>query len=235
MPAFHLLRCMVALGGDQGNTVYRHRAIPIVFPELPILQYLHGDDAVTDIAVVGAWETTNDEVLHRLSTIYDPQVIKDVFPGTRPRLPLSDPSIPRCTRPVYRPKPTLPDSPDPILTPLDQFTVTPDMPVLDAPDLPPESDPTPDEIAAHAQDDDDDDLGLGPDPAAVDLATVMSPLPNTAQALPRVEDQPRIVRDTHARGSSYKAPPSRKAASLPDVNAGGSHSPRYVPHHRSRP
>lgn len=215
MPAFHLLRCMVALGGDQANQVYRHRGIPIVFPELPILQFLHGEDAITDIAVVGQWETTNDEVLQRLATIYQPEVIKEVYPGTRPRLPLSDPSVPRCTLPVYKPRlTTQPDSPDPKLRPLDQFTVTADMPVLDAPPLPKETEPTPDELAAHAQDDDADDPGFEP-PA--EMLT-----------------SPRVIRDTTGRGSSRTASASR-VVSTPDVNAGGSHAPGHVQQHRSRP
>jgi hypothetical protein len=76
---------MVALGGDQGNQVYRDRSRPIVFPELPILQFLHGEEAITDVHIVGTWETTNDEVLQRLKTLYDPEVIEKVFPGARPR------------------------------------------------------------------------------------------------------------------------------------------------------
>jgi hypothetical protein len=214
MPAFHLLRCNVALGGDQGNTVYRHRGRPIVFPELPILQFLHGDEAITDIAVVGTWEASNDEVLMRLNTIYAPEQVLAVFPGARPRLPLSDPSIPRCTLPVYKPRPTRPDSPDPRLRPLDQFTITPDMPVLDAPPLPRESEPTPDEIAAHEQD--DAEFGFEPPPPSPPM-----PLPG---------DQPHIVRDTHGRGASNKRTPT----TLPDVNAGGSHRPAHVQQHRSR-
>jgi hypothetical protein len=230
MPAFHLLRCMVVLGGDSGTTVYRHRARPIVFPELPILQYLHGEEAITDIAVVGTWETTNDEVLARLNQTYAPEAVQAVFPGNRPRLPLSDASLPRCTLPVYKPRPTRPDNPDPRLKPLDQFTITPDMPVLDPPDLPSEDEPTPDEIAAHAQDDADDmgladpDAGAGPDGPE---------LPD--QMMPRPGDQPHIVRDTLGRGSSRRAGAARAPATLPDVNAGSSHSPAFFAGHRSRP
>lgn len=212
MPAFHLLRCMVALGGGSqpDTTVYRDRSRPIVFPELPILQFLHGEEAVTEIHVVGQWDTTNDEVLNRLQNIYAPEVIKEVFPGARPRLPLSDPSIPKCTMPVYKPRPTRPENPDPTLKPLDQFTQG-DRPVLDAPPLPKESDPTPDEIAAHAQDDDEaEDMGF-------DDPTMPSP-----------GDLPHIVRDTMGRGSSKRAAAAREPSHLPDVNAGGSHSPTFV-------
>jgi len=207
MPAFHLLRCMVDLGGDHSTEVYRDRSRPIVFPELPILQQIHGAEAVTEVFVVGTWETTNDEVLQRLNSIYKPETVQAVFPGARPRLPLSDPSIPRCTMPLYQSKTTKPDSPEPKLRPLDQFTKTADMPVLEAPPLPPETEPTPDEIAAHAQDD-EDEMGLLP--------------PSRPEG-----DQPHIVRDTHGRGSSRRAPASRTEANLPDVNAGGSHGPDF--------
>jgi hypothetical protein len=208
MPAFQLLRCMVALGGDQGNQVYRHRDQPIVFPELPILQLIHGEDAITEIHVVGTWEATNDEVLTRLQTLYQPETIKDVFPGNRPRLPVGDASIPRCTLPIYVPKPTRPASPDPKLRPLSQFTQTADMPVLEAPELPPESEPTPEEIAAHAQDE-EDAIELGLDgPRRI-----------------RPEDLQHIVRDTSGRGATSTGPLDQ----LPDVNAGGSHPPNFKP------
>ena len=203
MPDFQLLRCLVALGGDQGNQVYRDRSRPIVFPELPILQFLHGEEAVTEVFVVGTWQTTNEEVVARIRQIYGEEAVQAVFPGARPRVPLSDSSIPRCTLPIYRPKPPKPDSPDPKLRPLDQFTREA-VEVLDAPDPEPEDDPTPDQIAAHNQDN-DDDLGLSPG------------------QMPRPEDLPHIVRDTRGRGSSHRRAPN----TLPDVNAGGSHSPTF--------
>ena len=75
----------------------------------------------------------------------------------------------------------------------------------EAPPLPPESEPTPDEIAAHAQDDEDEeDIGLG---------------------MPTPGDLPHIVRDTLGRGSAGRRDPAERVpAHLPDVNAGGSHA-----------
>ena len=227
MTAFHLLRCEIALAGDTGNRVARHRGIPIVFPELPILQFLHGEDAVTEIAIVGAWDTTNDEVLQRLQQIYAPEVIKEVFPGAKPRLPTQDPSIPRCTLPVYKPRPAKTNNPDPTLRPLGDFTRDADT-MLDPPDLPVEDIPTPEEIAAHRQDDDpgdqpedQEDLGLGPTPPPA------APRGN----IPRATDLPRIVRDTLGRGTASYKTPARPPGELPDVNAGGSHAPGYRPKH----
>lgn len=209
MPAFQLLRCLVTLAGEQpGTQVYRDRTRPIVFPELPILQNLHGENAVEEVYVVGTWDATNDEVLGRLRSIYQPEVIQAMFPGARPRLPTGDATIPNCTLPVYRPRSPRPDNPDPKLRPLDQFTVTSDM--VEPPPLPEEDDPTPDELAAHAQDD-EDDIGL---------------VLEQDQAIPPV-DLPHIVRDTHGRGSSRRAPP-RPSGEKPDVNAGGSHAPDFT-------
>jgi hypothetical protein len=208
MPAFQLLRCLIALGGDQGNQVYRDRTRPIVFPELPILQYLHGEEAVTEIYTVGTWDTPNDEVLARINTIYAPEVVQAVFPGARPRLPLSDAAIPRCSQPVYKPRSPRPANPDPKLRPLDQFTTPADL--QEAPELPDEDVPTADEIAAHAQDD-QDELGLLQD-----------------EAIPDPGDLPHIVRDTIGRGSSRRASAARAPSTLPDVNAGGSHGPDFA-------
>jgi len=212
MPAFHLLRCMVALGGgSQPDTVvYRDRTRPIVFPELVILQHIHGEEAITDIHVVGQWNAPNDEVLQRLRMTYDPDIVKEVFSGARPVLPTSDPSIPKCTQPVYKPRPVRPDSPDPVLRPLGEFTVPTDASVLEAPPLPKEDEPTPDEIGAHGQGVDQDDMGL---------------VPGMVSGLPRPEDLPHIVRDTRGRGASNH----EAGTTLPDVNAGGSHSPDYRP------
>ena len=172
MAEYQLLRCMVALGGDDGTTVYRDRSRPILFPELIILQFMHGEEAVTDMHVVGTCEMSADEAMTRLLTIYGEDVVRQIFPGARPNLPRADGSIPFCTLPLYVPGPTRPDSPDPKLRPLDGYTMTPHMPRRAASAPAPEPEPTPEEIAAHRQDDDDvadaeaidtlaDELGLG--------------------------------------------------------------------------
>jgi hypothetical protein len=204
-----LLRCMVALAGDQGNVVNRHRGRPIVFPELPVLQYLHGEDAITDIAVVGECDMGNDEALIRLQTIYGKEAVEKVYPGNRPRLPQSDRSIPICTRPVYVPRPARPESPDPILRPLDAFAQAKN--TRFAPEPEPEDEPTPEEIAAHTQDQDNDqdndDLALQQLPEGV--RDVVRSRPNV-----RVEDQP--VTRAGFRGAARQA--RRTSEHLPDVS-----------------
>jgi len=178
MPEFQLLRCSVALAGDRDQVVVRDRTQPIMFPELIVLQMIHGDDAVDDVHVVGSCDMTNEECWTRMLTIYGEDTVRLVFPGARPRIPTMDRSIPLCSKPVYVPSPTLPDSPDPKLRPLDQYTMG--SPAHQRRMRPPpiESDPTPEEIAAHTQDDDDPDPEFGGEQAraadALDMGNLMT-------------------------------------------------------------
>jgi hypothetical protein len=158
MAEYHLLRCSVALAGDRDQVVVRHRHDPIMFPELIVLQYLHGEDAITDVHVVGTCEMAIDEAWTRLLTIYGEDAVKAVFPGARPMVPRKDDTIPLCSKPIYVSEPTLPANPDPKLRPLDTFTMPARMPRRAAPNQPAEADPTPDEIAAHVQDDEGDEV-----------------------------------------------------------------------------
>ena len=203
MPEFQLLRCEVALGGDIGNTVVRGRSNPIVYPELSIIQLIHGDEAVWDIHVLGTCEMTNDQMLDRIKVIYREEDVKAVYPGTKPRMPLGDPTLPLCTMPVYVAPPTRPDSPDPKLKPLSSYPIReidnrPKV-VLDPATVVAEDDPTPDEIAAHAQDEDDPGL----DPVVMGLGDVV---------MPKVEDQLRTPENV----SSKKNAPIQPGY-LPDV------------------
>lgn len=203
MPEFQLLRCEVALGGDIGNTVVRGRGNPITYPELSIIQFIHGEDAVFDIHVIGTCEMTNDQMLDRLKVIYREDDLKAVYPGNKPRLAPADPTLPFCTQPVYVAPPTRPDSPDPKLKPLDHYVIRdianrPKV-VLDAAPGVPEDDPSPEELAAHTQDEDDPGL----DPVAMGLGDIV---------MPKVEDQLRTPENVSSRRN-----PPRQAGYLPDV------------------
>jgi hypothetical protein len=207
---FQLLRCSVALAGDPEQVVVRHRGRPIVFPELIVLQHLHGEDAIQDVHVVGEWDATQAEVLERLRLTYGDKAVQEVFPGARPRLPLADGSIPLCVEPVYVAPPTRPDSPDPILKPLDQFTMPSHMPrvVNTYKDEPPPPDLSIDQIAGHEADE------LGDDPLGLADAVTMV----TAAPKPEMPDAAGFRARDNVRGEGTSAP--RTADHLPDV-AGG--------------
>jgi hypothetical protein len=193
MAQFQLLRCSVALGGDTDNIVVRGRTNPILFPELMVIQFLHGEDAVTDVHVVGTCEMSQDEALMRLRVIYQKEVVEKVFPGNRPRLPTADRSVPVCTLPVHKPGPTLPDSPDPILRPLDQYALAAAADADD--DMPGFDNPKP-------YDEDDEDPG-------VDEAL----LGDNRDKRPLVSDQPQGRVGFKGQARQAKPTPSH----LPDV------------------
>lgn len=93
MPNFQLVECMVALGGDEQNIVHRGQDNPVTYPEMLLLQYIHGEDAVSDAFELGADERDNGTELDRLRITYGAKPVLDVFPGNRPRLPTQDTRI----------------------------------------------------------------------------------------------------------------------------------------------
>jgi len=195
MAKFQLLRCSVALGGDTDNIVVRHRGNPIIFPELLMIQFLHGEDAVTDVHVVGTCEMSQEEALTRLRIIYMAEEVAKVFPGARPRLPMSDPSVPVCSLPVHKPGPTRADNPDPVLRPLDQYTLS--QAVQDDDDMPGFDNPKP-----YTGDEEDEDPG-------VDEAL----LGDNGDKRPKVGDQPQTRTSYRGQARQARQTPSH----LPDV------------------
>lgn len=110
--AFQKLECMVLLGGDSENQtiVHRNEDSPVTYPEMLVLQYLHGDEAVTDVYELPGdpIERDNSEELDRLRVTYGAKAITDVFPGAKPRLPARDNRVkPRVapTAPKRKPAP----------------------------------------------------------------------------------------------------------------------------------
>ena len=120
MSQFQLIECMVALAGDPLNIVHRASDTPVSYPEMLLLQYLHGDDSVTDAHELGHEERDNADELARLRVTYGAKAVTDVFPGARPRLPAQDTRIkPRkaVTPPKRKPAPVRgePEETDPEL------------------------------------------------------------------------------------------------------------------------
>lgn len=219
MAEYQLLRCMVALGGDKDQIIARHRGKPITYPELAILQHLHGDDSVFDIAVVGTCEMSVDDVYQRMRVIYGPEVVEKVYPGARPRMDTGDPNLPPCTRPVYVAPPTQPDRFDPVLKPL-TFMPNPNAKVIERAPPPPEASPSDEEIARYVQDDDEGVVlpELENETEPVDLAHALRPAvdpsaPMPSPLRPRVQDQPQTR--VSFKGKARQARPTE--ASLPDV------------------
>lgn len=217
MPNYQLLRCEIALGGDRGNTVVRGRFNPITYPELQLMQYIHGEDAVWDVHVVGTCDMSNEEMGQRLKIIYQEDDLKEMFPGARPRFPTGDPSLPICTQPIYKAPPTKPDNPDPVLKPL-VMNLHPAKEIeapVEAGDL--DNMMTADELAAHDADDDDvplDELILGNAPRVEDQVTMPHTKAPGAHAPRQPDHLPDVAEHTYtSRDNANRAKHKGRGAS----------------------
>lgn len=90
MAKFQLLSCNVALAGDILNVVARHAFNPVTFPELIVLRYVHGEQAVTEVFDVGYVERDEEAEAKRIRETYKAEVYEKLFPGSGTRLPLGD-------------------------------------------------------------------------------------------------------------------------------------------------
>jgi hypothetical protein len=91
MPSFQLLSCDVAIGGDLLNIVARSEFEPVTFPELLLLQRLHGEVAITEIRQCGETEERAQAIeRQRLREIYSPKIVDEMFPGYNVQMPVRD-------------------------------------------------------------------------------------------------------------------------------------------------
>lgn len=90
MADFQLLSCRIMLAGSKDSVVYRGTHNPLSYPEVLIMQFLHGDEAVSEIAEVGTLTMSNNDLFHHLQMTYPMEAVKECFPGARPNLPVRD-------------------------------------------------------------------------------------------------------------------------------------------------
>lgn len=95
MALFQLIGCEINLNGDRDNTVVRDQFDPITFPELLVLQALHGGpDHVHSAVAVGHVERDINAERERLALKYGAGLVSNLFPGALAALPLEDVSLP---------------------------------------------------------------------------------------------------------------------------------------------
>jgi hypothetical protein len=127
---FQLIGCEVNLNGDRDNTVVRDQFDPVTFPELLLLQAIHGGaDHVHSAVSVGHEERDINAERERLSLKYGANLVANLFPGALAALPLEDVSLPtleevqageaaaKAARKSVRDKPKAKPKADPITTP----------------------------------------------------------------------------------------------------------------------
>lgn len=91
MAKISLCSCLVALSGDVRNTVRRDGHQAVTWPEVDVLMFLHGEDAVTEVEVIGEIDGTVAEEFERLKLRYGERACATLFPGRRPAMLLQAP------------------------------------------------------------------------------------------------------------------------------------------------
>ena len=80
----HFVTCTVRLAGDMRNEVVRDAFNPVSYPEVSVLQFIHGDDAVLNIKPIAAVQQSARAEKERLALKYGTDVLEAVFPGKNP-------------------------------------------------------------------------------------------------------------------------------------------------------
>jgi hypothetical protein len=76
----------IALQGDVRNIMYRGPDQPVSWPEVGVLQFLHGEEAVYGCEYVRSERSTTQQEKDRLISIYGREPIELVYPGRRPNI-----------------------------------------------------------------------------------------------------------------------------------------------------
>jgi hypothetical protein len=78
----HLCVCMIDVANEKTNVLYRGAESPVPWPEILVLQAIHGDQAVYDIRPIalGPRETPAREK-ERMTIIYGRDTVESVYAG----------------------------------------------------------------------------------------------------------------------------------------------------------
>ena len=77
----HFCRAQVAIGGDNNNIAYLNEFDPVSWPEILVLQEVHGPEAVTDVEAVAQIDVPSRTERERLAQKYGDGLVSHVFGG----------------------------------------------------------------------------------------------------------------------------------------------------------
>lgn len=104
MADFQLLTARIMLAGDKDSVVYRGAHAPLSYPEILVMQFMHGDDAVSEIEEIGTLSMPNNDLLHHMRQTYPMNAVDRCFPGARPTLPTRSDEFPKSRDVLMAPK-----------------------------------------------------------------------------------------------------------------------------------
>ncbi len=92
MPKMHLMTALVALAGDITNVVNRSASNPVSYPEIAVLEAVHGEGCIVEIEFHSETDTTVTAEKARLIEKYG-AVVETVYPGRNPQMEFVDPTV----------------------------------------------------------------------------------------------------------------------------------------------
>ena len=83
--------CKISLGGDTANVLYRGPDNPVSWPEIRVLQYLHGENNVFDCEFAYSEHAVTQAEKMRLLGLYGAEPVNICYPGARPMMEMDFP------------------------------------------------------------------------------------------------------------------------------------------------
>jgi hypothetical protein len=80
----HFCTAMISIGDDKDNVFFADMFDPVSWPEIQIIQFIHGDNAVDQIRPFVSVAQTAREERQRLAEKYGEAKVADVFPRSGP-------------------------------------------------------------------------------------------------------------------------------------------------------
>jgi len=80
----HFCTARIHIGGDNNNIYFANEFDPVSWPEISILQLIHGGDSVDTVVPFADVEQSGPAERHRLALKYGEEVVAEVFGGKQP-------------------------------------------------------------------------------------------------------------------------------------------------------
>jgi hypothetical protein len=77
----HFCKARIAISGDSGNVYYANEYDPVSWPEILIMQFVHGSDSVDEVTPFVSVEQSSRNERQRLAEKYGENVVALVFGG----------------------------------------------------------------------------------------------------------------------------------------------------------
>lgn len=86
----HFCEATIAILGDHNQTVRRDRFKPVSWPELRVIQAVHGEESVTDVKPFTWVDQKPSDEKFRIGMLYG-EIVDRLYPGGNPNMTMDSP------------------------------------------------------------------------------------------------------------------------------------------------